>query len=72
MIFFSYGNRIGLVQDQSTSQQNLIRVLKALKTYLKQKTILNTNNKNVLSNSTIANLIAATDNNGNKLSMKLK
>jgi hypothetical protein len=79
-IIASYGVRIGLVQDQSTSQQNLIRLLKALKTHLKQKTVLsssNQNNKTALSastTSTLANLIAAAaaDNNGNKLSMILK
>jgi hypothetical protein len=76
--YFSYGVRIGLVQDQSTSQQNLIRLLKALKTHLKQKTVIssssNVNNKTAPStstNPTLANLIAtaATDNNANKLSM---
>ncbi|CAF3059373.1 unnamed protein product [Rotaria sp. Silwood2] len=71
----NYGVRIGLVQDQSVSQQNLIRLLKALKTHLKQKTAIsstssssssssssNTTNKTIAStstNSTLANLIAA-------------
>jgi len=76
-LFSSYGTRIGLVQDQSVSQQNLIRLLKALKTHLKQKTVIsssNTNNKtgaSTATNPTLANLIAAAafDNNGNKLSM---
>lgn len=83
--FNSYGARIGLVQDQSISQQNLIRLLKALKTHLKQKTVQlssNTNNRTIpnstanstttmSTNSTLANLIATAvvDNNGNKLSM---
>ncbi|CAF3974914.1 unnamed protein product [Rotaria magnacalcarata] len=76
----NYGVRIGLVQDQSASQQNLIRLLKALKTQLKQKTVTTsllsspstTGIKTAASsttNTTIANLIAAVDNSGNRLSM---
>jgi len=74
----SYGARIGLVQDQTNSQQNLIRLLKALKTHLKQRTVLpsslNVNNKTstpTSTNPTLANLIAvsAVDNNGNRLSI---
>ncbi|CAM4756822.1 unnamed protein product [Rotaria magnacalcarata] len=74
----NYGVRIGLVQDQSASQQNLIRLLKALKTQLKQKTVTTsllsspstTGIKTAASsttNTTIANLIAAVDNSGNRL-----
>ncbi len=78
MFFCSYGARIGLVQDQTNSQQNLIRLLKALKTHLKQRTVLpsslNVNNKTstpTSTNPTLANLIAvsAVDNNGNRLSI---
>ncbi|CAF3793816.1 unnamed protein product [Rotaria sp. Silwood1] len=78
----NYGVRIGLVQDQSIGQQNLIRLLKALKTHLKQKTAIpssssssttNISTKTIVStstNPTLANLMAAaaSDNNGNKLS----
>jgi hypothetical protein len=78
LFFCSYGARIGLVQDQTNSQQNLIRLLKALKTHLKQRTVLpsslNVNNKTstpTSTNPTLANLIAvsAVDNNGNRLSI---
>ncbi|CAF1560349.1 unnamed protein product [Rotaria sordida] len=76
----NYGVRIGLVQDQSVGQQNLIRLLKALKTHLKQKIAIssssssNTTNKTIAAtstNPTLTNLIAitASDSTGNKLSM---
>lgn len=76
-----------MVQDQATCQQNLIRLLKALKTHLKQKsvtvtTITTTSSSSVSSstaaakttissatNPALANLLAAVDNSGNKLSM---
>ncbi|CAF1205961.1 unnamed protein product [Rotaria sordida] len=74
----NYGVRIGLVQDQSVGQQNLIRLLKALKTHLKQKIAIssssssNTTNKTIAAtstNPTLTNLIAitASDSTGNKL-----
>jgi hypothetical protein len=81
LVIRSYGARIGLVQDQSVSQQNLIRLLKALKTHLKQKTVTTsllssssstTGIKTAASSTTntaIASLIAAVDNSGNRLSM---
>ncbi|CAF4423568.1 unnamed protein product, partial [Adineta steineri] len=72
-----YGTRIGLVQDQFNGQQNLVRLLKALKTHLKQKTVISSNINNITSkmsgltsaNSSFANLLSATttDINGNKL-----
>ena len=54
-IYSSYGTRIGLVADPTVSQQNLVRLLKALKTHLKQKAITpiasSNNNNNNNSNS---------------------
>jgi hypothetical protein len=75
----SYGARIGLVQDAATSQQNLTRLLKALKTHLKPKMPMasssNINAKSstsTASSSALANLVSGTtttsDSSGAKLS----
>ena len=77
---FSYGARIGLVQDQSVCQQNLSRLLKALKTHLKQKSVISSSNTSsssrlsgtISANSSFSNLLSASalgDIGGNRLSM---
>ncbi|UJR27576.1 hypothetical protein I4U23_008857 [Adineta vaga] len=73
----NYAVRIGLVQDQSVSQQNLSRLLKALKSHLKQKSIIPSSSSNnskfggsASVNSSFSNLLTASalaDGNGNRL-----
>ncbi|CAF1577401.1 unnamed protein product [Adineta ricciae] len=74
----NYGARIGLVQDQSISQPNLSRLLKALKTHLKQKSVISSSNTSSSSrlsgttsaNSSFSNLLSASalgDISGNRL-----